>query len=113
MQRPFFGRARYDARAKQPVNGVVTLSTTVELTLKQSIVLVDNARRTRHVEPLSVNVAFPEQRKDMTFIKTTTNPKHGTYTPKGPGLAKAKTVGGSTKISSPNPPAKVGTRGKK
>ncbi len=47
------------------------------------------------------------------MIKTTTNPAHGTYTPKGPGLKGAKTVGGSTKISAPNPPAKVGTLGKK
>lgn len=48
------------------------------------------------------------------FIKTTTNPAHGTYTPKGGGgLANAKTKGGSLTISSPNPPAKVGTKGKK
>ncbi len=61
-----------------------------------------------------MNVASLDKGKNMTFIKTTTNPAHGTYTPKGGGgLANAKTKGGSTKISAPKPPAKVGTRGKK
>ncbi len=70
----------------------------------------DGANATRHVEPLSEQDGFNAVRIEMPFISKNTNASKSTkyLSLPGPGLANAKTKGGSLAIVPKNSgPAKV------
>ena len=54
-----------------------------------------------------MNVVLLTAEVKMAFVKSTHKPKTPLITLPGPGLASAKTKGGSVKIQAPNPRAKI------